>query len=43
MSPNGDKQLTDVNEENVYVIGGLVDESVKKVKYVLKKFDLLLF
>ncbi|CAF1101516.1 unnamed protein product [Adineta ricciae] len=30
LSPNGDKVLTEVNEQNVYVIGGLVDESVRK-------------
>ncbi|CAF1056786.1 unnamed protein product [Rotaria sp. Silwood1] len=30
LSPNAEKQLTEVNEENIYVIGGLVDESVRK-------------
>lgn len=31
LSPNADKELTEMNEQNIYVIGGLVDESVKKV------------
>ncbi|CAM4751625.1 unnamed protein product [Rotaria magnacalcarata] len=30
LSPNADKQLTEIDEQNVHVIGGLVDESVKK-------------
>ena len=32
LSPNADEILTDMNEEQIYVIGGLVDESVRKVK-----------
>jgi len=31
LSPNADKILTEFNEQNIYVIGGLVDESVRKV------------
>jgi len=31
LSPNADKILTEIDEQNVYVIGGLVDESVRKV------------
>ncbi|CAF1082738.1 unnamed protein product [Adineta steineri] len=30
LSPNGDKILTEVNEQTIHVIGGLVDESVRK-------------
>ncbi|UJR09220.1 hypothetical protein I4U23_013467 [Adineta vaga] len=30
LSPNGDKVLTEITEQNVFVIGGLVDESVRK-------------
>jgi len=30
LSPNADKVLTEIDEQNVYVIGGLVDESVRK-------------
>ncbi|CAF1032835.1 unnamed protein product [Rotaria sordida] len=30
LSPNAEKQLTEINEQNIHVIGGLVDESVRK-------------
>jgi len=31
LSPDSDNVLTDIDHDKVYVIGGLVDESVKKV------------
>ena len=31
LSPNAEKPLTELDEQKIYVIGGLVDESVKKV------------
>lgn len=31
LSPNADQPLAEVNEEKIHIIGGLVDESVRKV------------
>ena len=31
LTPDGDKPLADIDENKVYIIGGLVDESVSKV------------
>ena len=38
LSPNADEILTEMNENEIYVIGGLVDESVRKVNTFDSKF-----
>ena len=33
LTPDSNEPLNDIDEDKVYVIGGLVDESVTKVRY----------
>ena len=32
LTPDSDKPLTDIDKDKIYIIGGLVDESISKVR-----------
>ena len=39
LSPDSDTVLSDVDPDNVYMIGGLVDESIQKVDQNVSRFS----